>query len=75
MSNSLGLVDFAVRLEDSVLHLHVLANKQEMFSLEKFGDIQIPEVLEFLEAHGNDFQASISYDQTKLRTYFNCYFY
>lgn len=60
MSNSLGLVDFAVRLEDSVLHLHVLANKQEMFSLEKFGDIQIPEVLEFLEAHGNDFQASIS---------------
>jgi len=53
-------VDFAVRLEDSVLHLHVLANKQEMFSLEKFGDIQIPEVLEFLEAHGNDFQASIS---------------
>lgn len=75
MSNSLGLVDFVVRLEDSVLHLHVLANKQERFSLEKFGDIQIPEVLEFLEVHGNDFQASISYDQTKLRTYFNCYFY
>ena len=53
---------------DSVLHLHVLPNKHMRFQWKNFEEIHIPQVREFLED-------SIYYEQTKVRIYFDCYFF